>query len=72
LGLVLSSLAFALVHEIPGTSANPPLAVLQLWLVYGGMGAVFAWLYWRTGSLWVSIVAHGLNNGIALVVHGLT
>lgn len=71
LGIVLSSLAFALVHEIPGTSANPPLAMLQLWLVYGGMGAVFAWLYWRTGSLWAAIVAHGLNNGIALVVHSL-
>ena len=72
LGLVLSSLAFALVHEIPGTGANPPLAMLQLWLVYGGMGAVFAWLYWRTGNLWASIVAHGLNNGIALWVHGLS
>jgi membrane protease YdiL (CAAX protease family) len=71
LGLFLSSLAFALVHEIPGTSANPPLAILQLWLVYGGMGAVFGWLYWRTGSLWAPIVAHGLNNGIALVAHNL-
>ena len=71
LGLLLSSLAFALVHELPGTGANPPLAMLQLWLVYGGMGAVFGWLYWRTGTLWAPIVAHGLNNGIALMVHTL-
>jgi membrane protease YdiL (CAAX protease family) len=71
LGLFVSSLAFALVHEVPGTGANPPLAMLQLWLVYGGMGAVFGWLYWRTGSLWVPIIAHGLNNGIALAAHSL-
>jgi len=66
LGVLLSSLAFALVHEIPGTSANGPLEIAQLWLVYGGMGAAFAWLYQRTGTLWAPIVAHGLNNAIAL------
>jgi len=66
LGLVLSSIAFALLHEIPGLSGNGPLAIVQLWLVYGGMGAAFAWLYWRTGTLWASILGHGLHNGIAL------
>jgi len=66
LGIVLSSLAFALLHEIPGLSGNGVLAICQLWLVYGTMGAAFAWLYWRTGSLWASIIAHGLNNAIAL------
>lgn len=66
LGLVLSSAAFALIHEIPGTSANGPLEIAQLWLVYGGMGAAFAWLYKRTGTLWAPIAAHALNNGIAL------
>jgi membrane protease YdiL (CAAX protease family) len=66
LGIVLSSLAFALVHEIPGTSDNGPLEIAQLWLVYGGMGAAFAWLYQRTGTLWAPIAAHALNNGIAL------
>lgn len=70
LGLVLSSLAFALVHEIPGLSNNPPLAVLQLWLVYAGMGAAFAWVYRRTGTLWAPIAAHALNNGLALLLHG--
>ncbi|KAF1686831.1 CPBP family intramembrane metalloprotease [Pseudoxanthomonas broegbernensis] len=71
LGLVLSSLAFALVHEVPGLSGNPPLAVLQLWLVYAGMGAAFAWVYRRTGTLWSPIAAHALNNAVALYVHGL-
>ncbi len=71
LGMVLSSVAFALVHEVPGLSGNPPLAVLQLWLVYGGMGAVFAWVYWRTGTLWAPVAAHALNNGLALWLHSL-
>ncbi len=66
LGMLLSSLAFALIHEIPGTSANGPWEIAQLWLVYGSMGAAFAWLYQRTGTLWAPIVAHGLNNAIAL------
>jgi membrane protease YdiL (CAAX protease family) len=65
MGVVLSSLAFALIHEIPGTSANGPAEIAQLWLVYGGMGAAFCWLYQRTGTLWAAI-AHALNNGVAL------
>ena len=68
LGLVLSSLAFALLHEVPGLSDNSTGAVLMLLAVYAGMGAAFAWLYWRTGTLWAPILAHGLNNGLALAV----
>ena len=30
------------------------------------MGAAFAWLYQRTGTLWAPIAAHALNNAIAL------
>lgn len=66
LGILLSSAIFALVHEVPGVSGNGPAAIAQLWLVYGGMGAAFAWLYWRTGTLWAPIVAHGVNNATAL------
>jgi len=72
LGMAVSSLAFALIHELPGFSANPPLAMLQLWLIYGGMGAAFAWLYWRTGTLWAPFFAHALNNAVAIAVYGLT
>lgn len=67
LGIVLSSAAFALMHEMPGASGNGPAEILQLWLIYGGMGAAFAWLYRRTGTLWAAIAAHGINNAIALV-----
>ena len=67
-GIVLSSLLFALSHEIPGLSGHDWAAMLQLWLVYGGMGAVFAWLYQRTGTLLAPIVAHAINNGVALTM----
>ncbi len=67
LGMLLSSAAFAFIHEIPGTSANGLPEILQLWLVYGGMGFAFAWLYRRTGTLWAAIAAHTLNNAVALV-----
>lgn len=70
LGLVLSSLAFALVHEPPGLGANGAATTALLWLVYTGMGAAFAWSYRRSGSLLTPIAAHGLHNlvsGIGLV-----
>lgn len=66
LGMLLSGAAFALIHEIPGASGNSLLATVQLWLIYGGMGVAFAWLYRRTGTLWAAIAAHGINNAIAL------
>ena len=31
-------------------------------------GFLFAWLYWRTGSLWAAIGAHAGQNGLALFV----
>ncbi|MFC6840651.1 CPBP family intramembrane glutamic endopeptidase [Xanthomonas theicola] len=66
LGMALSGVAFALVHELPGTTGNGVAATAQLWLIYGGMGAAFAWLYKRTGTLWAPITAHGLNNAVAV------
>jgi len=65
LGLVLSSVAFALVHEPPGLGAGRGAGVLALWAVYTLMGAVFAWIYRRSGSLWVPYLAHAGNNLLA-------
>jgi hypothetical protein len=31
-------------------------------------GALFSWVLWRTGSLWVPIVCHGLYNGLIFAV----
>ncbi|GAB3339200.1 CPBP family intramembrane metalloprotease [Marilutibacter aestuarii] len=68
LGMVLSSAAFALIHELPGVSANSWPATVQLWLTYGFMGAAFAWVYRRTGSLGTAIGAHALNNAVACLL----
>lgn len=68
LGLALSSLVFALVHELPGLNGKPIASTLFLVLVYAGMGGIFAWVYRRTGTLCAPIAAHILNNAIALAV----
>jgi sodium transport system permease protein len=35
------------------------------------IGLLLSWIVWKTGSIWTSIIAHALNNGIAatLVYH---
>lgn len=68
LGLVLSSAAFALMHELPVLNGNTWQATLVLWLTYGFMGAVFAAVYWRTRTLWAAYAAHVANNAVALAV----
>jgi membrane protease YdiL (CAAX protease family) len=53
--LVLSSFAFAILHlSIPTLVTHVPL------------GLYFCWLRQRGGSLWPSMVAHGLHNGWVL------
>lgn len=72
-GIVLSSAAFACMHELPGTGGNGLLAGTLLWTCYAMMGALFAWVYRRTGTLWAAIGAHATNNLIAgmLLLAGL-
>jgi membrane protease YdiL (CAAX protease family) len=66
LGMALSSIGFALIHEPPGLSHNTIGATVWLWLIYSLMGATFAWVYRRTDTLWAPIAAHGLNNAVAM------
>jgi len=58
--VAISSLAFALIH-LPGLQyqwyALPELALLAL---------VLAWLRLRSGSIWPAVVAHGVNNLLAV------
>ena len=56
-GIVLSGLLFALVHfEVS--------VVAPFWAI----GAWFAWAYYRSGSLWTTIAAHAIFNGISFAV----
>jgi membrane protease YdiL (CAAX protease family) len=54
LAIAGSALFFALLHLDPIRA--PSLVVL---------GALYAWLSWRTGSIWPAVIAHATNNGIA-------
>jgi len=58
--VAVSALAFALIH-LPGLQyqwyALPALALLAL---------VLAWLRLRSGSIWPAVVAHGVNNLLAV------
>ncbi len=56
---IVSGLVFGLVHAPTGITAVIPLAVL---------GIALCWLYDRTGSLWPPVIAHVINNSLALVV----
>jgi len=54
---IAAGLVFGLLHYSTGWSTVPQLAVL---------GAVFALVYEKTGSLWPPIIFHALNNAIVL------
>ena len=48
--IVLSTFVFMLAHT--------------LWLAAIIAGLAYAWLYRRTGKLWVAVIAHAVTNGV--------
>ena len=56
---LISGLIFGLVHAPTGLTTVVPLATL---------GVALCWLYDRTGSLWPCVIAHMINNGLALAL----
>jgi CAAX protease family protein len=56
---ILTGLIFGLVHAPTGITTVVPLALL---------GFALCWLYDRTGSLWPCVIAHAINNGLALAL----
>ena len=58
--MVASGFTFGMFH-VAG------LDTLALLLPIGLIGTLFAWLYYRTGSLWVNIGAHALFNSVSFL-----
>jgi hypothetical protein len=56
---ITSGLIFGAVHAPTGITTVVPLATL---------GVALCWLYNRTGSLWPCVIAHMINNGLALAL----
>jgi membrane protease YdiL (CAAX protease family) len=54
---LLSGLLFALFH-----------GELGLLIPFTCVGALFAWMFWRTGSLWPNILAHAGFNAVSLAL----
>lgn len=55
--IMVSALAFGLVH---GNPAQIPFAMV--------MGVFFGYLYWKTGSIWLTSILHILNNSLAVIL----
>ena len=58
--MVISGLLFGAFH-VTG------LETVGLVLPFGAIGVLFAWLYYRTGSLWPSVATHFLFNLVSFV-----
>lgn len=57
LAAIISSIIFGVSHILPPQVINACVMSLAL-----------CWLYWRTGSIWPSIVAHAVNNIIGVLM----
>lgn len=61
-----SCVLFALVHVWPHVTGSPDWRQLLLLSQYLLPGAVMAWTFERSGSLWGSILLHGTVNGLSV------
>lgn len=62
----VSCLLFALLHVWPYFTVSWDLSYLLLMLQYVAPGLVMAWVFERSGSLWGSILLHGIVNGLSV------
>ncbi len=58
--MAVSGLIFAMFH-VSGVDT------IGLLLPFGAIGALFAWLYYRTGSIYPSMIAHFLFNTVSFI-----
>ena len=72
--LIFSSIAFSLWHwsaVMLNTGFNPPRRQVPIFMVNAAViGAIWGVMRWRSGSVIVSSVSHGVWNGMAYVLFG--
>ena len=66
-GYLVSCLLFALLHVWQFAVVNRDMAYFLLMLQYLVPGAVLAWVYDRTGTLWTSIGLHAAVNTLSVL-----
>lgn len=66
LGLLLTSLLFALLHE-PGAEDRGTLAYVSALTIYAAMSVCYGAVYLATGRYWAAALAHALNNTVGLI-----
>lgn len=64
LGMVRAVVASAAIFSIFHISQGSPGVLVPIFVT----GLLLAWLYYRTGSLWASVMAHAGQNAVALAV----
>lgn len=67
-GMWVTGALFALMHEIPGTTASPWPMALVLLAFYWLMGMSLAWIYRRSGTLLSPVLTHATNNLLACIM----
>ena len=60
-GMVATGVLFGAIH-ITGSDT------VAIALPFSAIGVLFCWLYYRTGSLWPSIITHSLFNSVGFAV----
>ena len=62
--MVRAVVASAAIFSIFHISQGSPGVLVPIFVT----GLLLAWLYYRTGSLWASVMAHAGQNAVALAV----
>lgn len=68
---LVSSVLFAFLHVWQFAWGNQDAAYFWLMLQYLVPGAVLAWAYDHSGTLWTSVALHGLANALSVLVSRL-
>ena len=64
---VVSGLVFCLLHSSNFLLGSPVYVCMQMIGAFGS-GILYAVIYYRTGNIWVTVLAHGLNDVMAGIV----